>query len=575
MSQDPNESRGGGSKAFNLTIPRRSLPPQQQGQGASRHVGRKMTLPTRGHQSGSIPRKSAPADSVRLGSRDLSTAVFLVSEDPFLLRIRTRGVPLDRGGIPRTRTSGRAPKRKRPLYQELQDTDSEDYLMDSDEEVETKRGGRLQKASSSQKTSAESTLPLSSSTIKQVFQADAGVGSDSVEAPPPGVLSNLWYSRENVLHVFVVEKIIAWKSRPVVKLDWKDQNALKVLDRTLAASISAKALAKDKLFRDPSKRTEVSRINPSNCPVVLHLAANKEKAAAGASGRDVQYTIGNVDATEQEEVLLVKWRGRSYLHCSWERKKDLEKFDVSNNTARNKIRRFFQSQEVAYGKSWRAVLNAQHAGSPDPAKMVPGGLDEEVFPPQYTEVERLLACDESEMKMEVFAKQRALNIRDEQELVRKRERADSAGNLGQGSLPSIFRDLPVVSDDDEPWDPEDYVRYVVKWKGLQYSEMTWEYWKDIKRDAVDQAEDFWERQKPPEADRLKRIMQRSHPHIRDFRKLTKSPEFAISQRVRQIANLDGSAVASMEAVEEDKETRQGFRLRNYQLEGVNWLLFNW
>ena len=51
----------------------------------------------------------------------------------------------------------------------------------------------------------------------------------------------------------------------------------------------------------------------------------------------------------------------------------------------------------------------------------------------------------------------------------------------------------------EFWDSEDYVRCVVKWKVMQASEVTWEYWKDIEHDYVDAAYKFWQRQRSPTA----------------------------------------------------------------------------
>jgi SNF2 family DNA or RNA helicase len=71
-------------------------------------------------------------------------------------------------------------------------------------------------------------------------------------------------------------------------------------------------------------------------------------------------------------------------------------------------------------------------------------------------------------------------------------------------------------------------------------------------------------------------MTRPHPLVRDFRKLPNSPVFAISRHPRPMADLgDGFKDETKEEDEEDKESSQGFQLRSYQLEGVNWLLFNW
>eukprot|EP00547_Thalassionema_nitzschioides_P006181 CAMPEP_0194218418 /NCGR_PEP_ID=MMETSP0156-20130528/23714_1 /TAXON_ID=33649 /ORGANISM="Thalassionema nitzschioides, Strain L26-B" /LENGTH=2173 /DNA_ID=CAMNT_0038947761 /DNA_START=65 /DNA_END=6583 /DNA_ORIENTATION=- len=492
--------------------------------------------------------------------------VRIISERPMVVAINTRGVPLTKG-IPRQRISDRATKlkRMRPSYQDLEDTDSDDFLQDSDEEDkkfdDTKRLKKLKKANSpSIEVSAAESIGIPTTSIA----SDLVMATDLVDSPPPGVLSSLWYSREQLLHVWVIEKIIRWRRRPITTLEWSDPNAIKCLDQVVATGLSAKAFARETLWKDLNKRMELSRINAPQCPMVMHLAAKKEGERAKKDGDSPLFKLAeNVDKN-QEEVLLVKWRGRSYMHCSWERKKDLEKFDQSNNTARGKIRRFFQSQQLAYGANWKTVLDDERAASNNSL---------ELFPPQYLEIERLLACDESEMDTAILAKQRALNIRDEQLLVKLRESEEAAGEDSAHTHEkkiNIFDNLPLISDGDDPWDPEDFVRYVVKWKGIQYSEMTWEYWVNIKRDAVNEAEDFWHRQKAPNVEDIRKLP--PHPHIRDFRKLAESPAFGISNFERPVGDLgDGF---ELEGQDEEKETTD-FRLRSYQLEGVNWLLFNW
>ena len=531
----------------------------------------------------SIPRKSSiasqqPAPAIPKVTLKLSRAsssqqqqsrssdIQVYSERPFVIKIKTRGIPLD-VGIPDR------PKRKRPTYQELRDTDSED-LMDTEEEeevVEKKKSKRKTSKSPSlgvdenvETLSSSVTIATSMAEPRQQLLTDPVV----VDSPPPGVLPNLWYSREEVLHLWVMEKVLGWKTRPVVSLEWSDPSSVKCLDQVEANAISAKALASEDLWQNPTKRMEVSRINPMQCPMVLHLAAKTEKARAERDCREPRFQVVTASAeSKSEEVLLVKWRGRSYMHTSWERKKDLEKFDQSNNTARGKIRRYVLSQEVAYGKDWKLILGSGGGLVSQEESPVPGAEDE-LFPPQFLEVERLLACDESEMNMNIFAKQRALNMREEEKTLRKLEKEEAEGIVHLHKT-GIFEDLPQFSDGDDPWDPEDNVRYVVKWKGLQYSEMTWEYWINIKRDAVTQAEDFWRRQQAPDPEEILKLP--GHPHMRDFRKLVESPAFGVSKVPRPIADLgDGFIVED----DDEKEERE-FKLRSYQLEGVNWLLFNW
>ena len=226
-----------------------------------------------------------------------------------------------------------------------------------------------------------------------------------------------------------------------------------------------------------------------------------------------------------------------------------------------------QSQEIMYGKNWRKVLEEErntaatiHAHGEQATASDKEAVEEEYYPPACTEVERILACDESEMDMSLYAKQRALNIlRDQKQLKEKESNTIKRWNSKDG-LSDLLREIP--------WDPEDNVRYVVKWKGLPFAEMTWEYWRDIKRDVVDEAEDFWIRQQPPPQDVIDRN-NRAHPQIRDFRKIQESPVFGLSSRKREVADL------GQDKDGDGDEEKQGFRLRSYQLEGVNWLMFNW
>jgi len=203
------------------------------------------------------------------------------------------------------------------------------------------------------------------------------------------------------------------------------------------------------------------------------------------------------------------------------------------------------SQEAALGFNWRVFLEESRTKESEES-------EEDYFPPECMEVERILACDENELDMNVLYKQRAQNQREERHAA-----------LNPKSL-----DL-----DNPKWDPEDYVRYVVKWKGLQFADITWEYWKDIKHDFVDQVEDFWERQKPPNDSVL---VAKPHPQMKEFKKLHTSPLFGVSFRKRPVAYLLLDKVeGGNDSIDADDDSKGALRLRGYQLEGVNWLLWNW
>jgi len=518
---------------------------------------------------------------------------------------------------PVLRSSNRSLKRK--SYSELKDTDS-DFLDDSDSDVQNDNPSkppmkkrilklklnRNKNDSSMSSSTADNTY--SSMTNSMYQESTITVGVQDIESPPNGTLPSLWYSREVFIHVWVIEKIIGWKTRPKVELQYKDDNdngSIKParLDDNIARDISEK-LIYHYVPRSNTKRMDISRIAPSRCPVVLKAFVDKEERRKMRNSNNVDMNIdkesvlnnsdlsyslrktnvnndNNNSDIDKEEVLLIKWRGKSYLHCSWERPSDLELYDTTNNTAKGKIKRYYQSQQMLLGKDWKNVLeegkmmspSSQTHVAPTSDNDIKGGSssqidnqpleDEDYFNPDYVEVERIMACDENEMDMSVLSRQRALNIKSDKDADKRRHIELMGGTRNSDDEDTSFL------DEDKPWDEEDNVRYVVKWKGLQSSEITWEYWLFIKHDSVDQAEDFWLREQAPDSDVMKQIA-KPHPTMREYNKLIESPSFGLSSRERHITTLDGASIK----MREDEET-DGLKLRAYQLEGVNWLLWNW
>jgi hypothetical protein len=570
--------------------------------------------------------------------------ISILSEDPFVIHIPLKGVPM-------VRASTRTPKRSRPTYQEIADTDSDDFASDSDEVGAANKKKKSAKRNHAKRLSLSKVLPTdgaaaaaaapggvlplsAAAAVENGLQppttadnaaadadydvtmvADLPQQPTSLDAPPPGTLNTLWYSRECFLHVFVMEKPLAWKTRAVTLLEWVTENFPEgfvpptlhpTIDPAEGRRLQQIALLNSDIWSNQSKRMEISRLLPEQCPTVMVMAAAKEYIdTQGKPKFRIKHHPDPEVQANREEVHLVKWRGRSHIHASWERGSDIIKYDQSNNTARNKLRRYVQSQEIAFGNNWKQVLeeerttgaaihahgadqqqhanqqHVQHQADPDSANPPPSPADagnddqlEEYFAPAYTELERIVACDESSMDPKLFAKQRALNIRGEQEQVRQKELPETEVKKwnSQENLEVMLKETP--------WDPEDNVRYVVKWKGLPFAEMTWEYWRDIKRDAVNEAEDFWIRQQPPD-EAVIVATNKPHPHMQDFRKIQESPAYGISTRERPVADLDlgngenSNNNNSNNMDEEEGDAPPAFKLRSYQLEGVNWLLFNW
>ena len=397
----------------------------------------------------------------------------------------------------------RAPRRATKKTKYTVDLENDDdLLMDENDTVNTNG------------SSSATGQRMPASTSNGNSQGTVNKSQYNVEAPPSGILANLWYSNESVLHVFVIEKILGWKYR-------------------------------DRMERKAHVGMDISRIR-----------TDKEDVPLSQSDESLQ--IGD-DAIE--EVLLIKWRGRSYMHCSWELPEDLIRLDPTN-TAKGKLKRYYQCLELSIGPLWKKVLSDTQSG-----------VEEDYFTPTYIEVERVFASDESEMDLKTFAKQRGENRRLDKEALRKKEFVEATNSETRTNCAPapqcVVQDKTEKNavNTEQTWDPEDYVRYVVKWKGLPAAEMTWEYWKDIKADFVDEVEDYWLRQRSPTISETKF---KPHPNVRDFKKLKESPIFGVSSSKRPIVGVESDETQS-----EVDENEVSLKLRSYQLEGVNWLLWNW
>ena len=85
---------------------------------------------------------------------------------------------------------------------------------------------------------------------------------------------------------------------------------------------------------------------------------NSNDTSIGSHGKsEAKYKLassstsnGNTDNSKiemEDHVLLINWRGRSHLHCSWERPSNLELYDTTNYTAKRQVETLLS--ESAYG----------------------------------------------------------------------------------------------------------------------------------------------------------------------------------------------------------------------------------
>uniref|UniRef100_A0A8C2K8C8 Chromodomain helicase DNA binding protein 6 n=1 Tax=Cyprinus carpio TaxID=7962 RepID=A0A8C2K8C8_CYPCA len=161
------------------------------------------------------------------------------------------------------------------------------------------------------------------------------------------------------------------------------------------------------------------------------------------------------------EEFYVKYRNFSYLHCKWATLEELEK----DPRISQKIKRFRNKQAQM--------------------KHIFTELDEDLFNPDYIEVDRVL-------------------------------------------------EIAITTDTETG---EEVTHYLVKWCSLSYEESTWELQEDV--DPV---------------------------KIREFEELKEIPE---------IKHVERPLPEQWQKLEKSREYRNANQLREYQLEGMNWLLFNW
>lgn len=206
-------------------------------------------------------------------------------------------------------------------------------------------------------------------------------------------------------------------------------------------------------------------------------------AKALTASKTASTPININEVSQTQERFLVKWKGLSHLHVSWENEKAL--LEVDKN-AKGKIQRFRD-------KELMGLFNSSMYG-------------DEYFSPEFRIVDRILDIQ------------------------------DRPGD-----------DFSPVDSDDEAETKWRY--FYVKWKSLAYDELTWEREDDVDDDAAVKVYE----------NRLLRAVARYNRPLSTSRKKNRKIKFR------------GYSASNPPPFRESNQ----FELRDYQLTGVNWILFNW
>ena len=266
------------------------------------------------------------------------------------------------------------------------------------------------------------------------------------------------------------------------------------------------------------------------------------------------------DSNVPIEKFFIKWAHASYLHASWETEKDL--LDMVGSTAKNHIKKF-RIREMENIELFEDLTKGEH------------------FPQSFIRIDRILDVDDPDtsmlevdwenaplppratpvIKKDLPKPTRKLTQEEEDELdeilredgVAKRERDEDDEEVAETEVKEKSRKKRRFSKKSKMnYLHGENVWITVKWEGLAYSDVTFESLKDIVNLGVEyeqQLRSFYRRE------------QKQEEQIKGSKK---------EKRGKRILQLDQSIIGS-DAV---PPYFPGGTLRDYQWEGVRWMLFN-
>jgi hypothetical protein len=226
-----------------------------------------------------------------------------------------------------------------------------------------------------------------------------------------------------------------------------------------------------------------------------------------------------------EERFLVKWKDLSYLHVSWETQADLENFTDGHVKA---LAAFFKKMRNGI------LLSADER------------CDGDYFDPAWTQIDRILEIE--------------LPNDDCPALTLDNEDTCSPSDFG------------VVLDRlDEGFDEGTGRQFLVKWKNQAYSDASWEFERDLVLNELDYKDDvktFIRRNTKPAKSVLMELLRAKEKEKRFLYKIFGDRSTINDETKEQSVNKFTSEL-------QDHEFKNGGHLRDYQAEGVAWIVSNY
>jgi hypothetical protein len=257
--------------------------------------------------------------------------------------------------------------------------------------------------------------------------------------------------------------------------------------------------------------------------------------------------VDEVELDKYEERFLVKWADLSFLHCSWEKEADL--MDQVDN-AKAYLTTFFKKSVNGY------FFDADER------------MDGEYFDPAYCQIERILEVSTEGCQECVV------------DGVANTSGTNTSGTNTSGTNTSIATNTSGANTSTHPWGiilDKQHPKYddatgrqlLIKWASTSYSDASYEYERDLILMDVEyesHLQDFEARKNKPTKREMKQQFVKAEEERRRLYKI-------FGDRIK-----DGPSKQSM--IDEYKQNLEdevfpnGGKLRDYQAEGVSWLLSN-
>jgi len=225
-----------------------------------------------------------------------------------------------------------------------------------------------------------------------------------------------------------------------------------------------------------------------------------------------------------EERFLVKWADISFLHCSWETQDDL--IDQIDG-AKNYLTTFFRKSENGL------LFSADER------------CDGDYFDPAFTQIDRILEVQWPE---------------------------DFDATSADEEDKFTEADFGIIMDKSDPnYEDGTGRQFLIKWGNSPYAESTYEFERDLILNDIEYkeaAKDFLRRNKKPSKSEMRKALRSGEEERRRLYKVFgEKSNMDESQQEKAIQKFQGEL--------EDRVYKNEGQLRDYQAEGIAWMIANY